>query len=101
MNITEMIKECKEKHLLCFDEPKQVTELLAKVNEALSDYQVGIKPNENKGHKSWEEIEIVIIGKNEKIAKNGLFTDRIHVQSDIKKTFAHLFLYKTTDGLYI
>ena len=96
-----MVAKCKTKGLLCFDEPKEVEGLLAKVNKALLNYQVGIKPNENKDKRSWEEIEITITVGKEVLLKTELYTDRIHIQGDIKKVFAHLFLYKTTDGLYI
>lgn len=96
-----MVAKCKTKGLLCFDEPKEVTDLLNKVNKALANYQVGIKPNENKDKRSWEEIEITITDNKGKLLKTELYTDRIHIQGDIKKVFAHLFLYKTTHGLYI
>lgn len=96
-----MVAKCKTKGLLCFDEPKEVEGLLAKVNKALLNYQVGIKPNENKNKRSWEEIEITITDNKGKLLKTELYTDRIHIQGDIKKVFAHLFLYKTAHGLYI
>lgn len=101
MDIKKMIEECRTKGLLCFDEPKEVEGLLTKANKALTDYQVGIKPNENKDKRSWENIEIIITDNKGKLLKTELYTDRIHIQGDIKKVFAHLFLYKTTDGLYI
>ena len=101
MNIKTMVEECKAKRLLCFDEPKEVTDLLNKVNKALSNYQIGIKPNENKEKRSWEEIEIIITDGEGNLLKTDFYTDRIHIQSDIKKVFAHLFLYKSTFGLYI
>lgn len=96
-----MVAKCKTKGLLCFDEPKEVEGLLAKVNKALINYQVGIKPNENKDKRSWEEIEIIITDGEGNLLKTDFYTDRIHIQSDIKKVFAHLFLYKSTFGLYI
>ena len=96
-----MVAKCKTKGLLCFDEPKEVTDLLNKVNKALINYQVGIKPNENKDKRSWEEIEIIITDGEGNLLKTDFYTDRIHIQSDIKKVFAHLFLYKSTFGLYI
>lgn len=96
-----MVAKCKTKGLLCFDEPKEVTDLLNKVNKALTNYQVGVKPNENKEKRSWEEIEIIITDGEGNLLKTDFYTDRIHIQSDIKKVFAHLFLYKTTNGLYI
>ena len=96
-----MVAKCKTKGLLCFDEPKEVTNLLNKVNKALINYQVGIKPNENKEKRSWEEIEIIITDGEGNLLKTDFYTDRIHIQSDIKKVFAHLFLYKSTFGLYI
>ena len=96
-----MVEECKAKRLLCFDEPKEVTDLLNKVNKALINYQVGIKPNENKEKRSWEEIEIIITDGEGNLLKTDFYTDRIHIQGDIKKVFAHLFLYKSTFGLYI
>lgn len=96
-----MVAKCKTKGLLCFDEPKEVTDLLNKVNKALINYQVGIKPNENKEKRSWEEIEIIITDGEGNLLKTDFYTDRIHIQSDIKKVFAHLFLYKSTFGLYI
>ena len=96
-----MVAKCKTKGLLCFDEPKEVTDLLNKVNKALINYQVGIKPNENKDKRSWEEIEIIITDGEGNLLKTDFYTDRIHIQSDIKKVFAHLFLYKRTFGLYI
>lgn len=96
-----MVEECKAKRLLCFNEPKEVTDLLIRVNEALPNYHVGIKPNENKDKRSWEEIEIVITDREGNLLKTDFYTDRIHIQSDIKKVFAHLFLYKTAHGLYI
>ena len=101
MDIKTMVEECKAKRLLCFDEPKEVTDLLNKVNKALINYQVGIKPNENKDKRNWEEIEITITDNKGKLLKTELYTDRIHIQGDIKKVFAHLFLYKTAHGLYI
>ena len=101
MDTKKMIEECRTKGLLCFDEPKEVEGLLAKVNKTLANYQVGIKPNENKEKRSWEEIEIVITDNKGKLFETELYTDRIHIQGDIKKVFAHLFLYKTTNGLYI
>lgn len=101
MNIKTMVEECKAKRLLCFDEPKEVTNLLIRVNEALPNYQVGIKPNEYAQRESWEEIEIVITNKKGSLLKADLYTDRFHIQSDIKRVFAHLFLYKSTFGLYI
>lgn len=101
MDIKTMVAKCKTKGLLCFDEPKEVEGLLAKVNKALLNYQVGIKPNENKNKRSWEEIEITITDNKGKLLKTELYTDRIHIQGDIKKVFAHLFLYKTAHGLYI
>lgn len=101
MDIKTMVAKCKTKGLLCFDEPKEVTDLLNKVNEALPNYQVGIKPNEYAQRESWEAIEIVITDKKGSLLKADLYTDRIHIQSDIKKVFAHLFLYKSTFGLYI
>ena len=101
MNIKKMIEECRTKGLLCFDEPKEVEGLLAKVNKVLSNYQVGIKPNENKNKRTWEEIEIVITDKKGSLLKTDFYTDRIYIQGDIKKVFAHLFLYKTAHGLYI
>ena len=101
MDIKKMIEECRTIGLLCFDEPKEVEGLLAKVNKALINYQVGIKPNENKDKRSWEEIEITITDGKEGLLKTELYTDRIHIQGDIKKVFAHLFLYKTAHGLYI
>lgn len=96
-----MVAKCKTKGLLCFDEPKEVTDLLNKVNKALINYQVGIKPNENKDKRSWEEIEIIITDGEGNLLKTDFYTDRIHIQGDIKKVFAHLFLYKSTFGLYI
>lgn len=96
-----MVAKCKTKGLLCFDEPKEVTDLLNKVNKALINYQVGIKPNENKEKRSWEEIEIIITDGEGNLLKTDFYTDRIHIQGDIKKVFAHLFLYKSTFGLYI
>ena len=96
-----MVAKCKTKGLLCFDEPKEVTDLLNKVNKALTNYQVGVKPNENKEKRSWEEIEIIITDGEGNLLKTDFYTDRIHIQSDIKKVFAHLFLYKSTFGLYI
>lgn len=96
-----MVEECKAKRLLCFDEPKEVTDLLNKVNKALSNYQIGISPNKNKEKRSWEEIEIIITDGEGNLLKTDFYTDRIHIQSDIKKVFAHLFLYKSTFGLYI
>lgn len=101
MDIKTMVAKCKTKGLLCFDEPKEVTDLLNKVNKALINYQVGIKPNENKEKRSWEEIEIIITDGEGNLLKTDFYTDRIHIQSDIKKVFAHLFLYKSTFGLYI
>ena len=101
MDIKTMVAKCKTKGLLCFDEPKEVTDLLNKVNKALINYQVGIKPNENKEKRSWEEIEIIITDGEGNLLKTDFYTDRIHIQSDIKKVFAHLFLYKRTFGLYI
>ena len=101
MDIKTMVAKCKTKGLLCFDEPKEVEGLLAKVNKALINYQVGIKPNENKDKRSWEEIEIIITDGEGNLLKTDFYTDRIHIQSDIKKVFAHLFLYKSTFGLYI
>lgn len=101
MDIKKMIEECRTKGLLCFDEPKEVEGLLAKVNKALINYQVGIKPNKNKDKRRWEEIEITINDGKEGLLNTELYTDRIHIQGDIKKTFAHLFLYQTTDNLYI
>lgn len=101
MDIKTMVAKCKTKGLLCFDEPKEVEGLLAKVNKALINYQVGIKPNENKDKRSWEEIEITITDGKEGLLKTELYTDRIHIQGDLKKVFAHLFLYKSTFGLYI
>lgn len=96
-----MVAKCKTKGLLCFDEPKEVTDLLNKVNKALSNYQIGISPNKNKEKRSWEEIEIIITDGEGNLLKTDFYTDRIHIQSDIKKVFAHLFLYKRTLGLYI
>lgn len=96
-----MVAKCKTKGLLCFEEPKEVEGLLAKVNKALINYQVGIRPNENKDKRSWEEIEIIITDGEGNLLKTDFYTDRIHIQSDIKKVFAHLFLYKSTFGLYI
>lgn len=96
-----MVAKCKTKGLLCFDEPKEVEGLLAKVNKALLNYQVGIKPNENKDKRSWEEIEIIITDGEGNLLKTDFYTDRIHIQSDIKKVFAHLFLYNRTFGLFI
>lgn len=96
-----MVAKCKTKGLLCFDEPKEVTDLLNKVNKALINYQVGIKPNENKEKRSWEEIEIIITDGEGNLLKTDFYTDRIHIQSDIKKVFAHLFLYNRTFGLFI
>lgn len=96
-----MVAKCKTKGLLCFDEPKEVTDLLNKVNKALSNYQIGISPNKNKEKRSWEEIEIIITDGEGNLLKTDFYTDRIHIQSDIKKVFAHLFLYKSTFGLYI
>lgn len=96
-----MVAKCKTKGLLCFDEPKEVTDLLNKVNKALSNYQIGISPNKNKEKRSWEEIEIIITDGEGNLLKTDFYTDRIHIQSDIKKVFAHLFLYKRTFGLYI
>lgn len=96
-----MVAKCKTKGLLCFDEPKEVTDLLNKVNKALTNYQVGVKPNENKEKRSWEEIEIIITDGEGNLLKTDFYTDRIHIQTDIKKVFAHLFLYKRTFGLYI
>ena len=101
MDIKTMVAKCKTKGLLCFDEPKEVTDLLNKVNKALINYQVGIKPNENKEKRSWEEIEIIITDGEGNLLKTDFYTDRIHIQGDIKKVFAHLFLYKSTFGLYI
>ena len=101
MDIKTMVAKCKTKGLLCFDEPKEVTDLLNKVNKALSNYQIGISPNENKEKRSWEEIEIIITDGEGNLLKTDFYTDRIHIQSDIKKVFAHLFLYKRTFGLYI
>ena len=101
MDIKTMVAKCKTKGLLCFDEPKEVTDLLNKVNKALTNYQVGVKPNENKEKRSWEEIEIIITDGEGNLLKTDFYTDRIHIQSDIKKVFAHLFLYKSTFGLYI
>ena len=101
MDIKTMVEECKAKRLLCFDEPKEVTDLLNKVNKALSNYQIGISPNKNKEKRSWEEIEIIITDGEGNLLKTDFYTDRIHIQSDIKKVFAHLFLYKSTFGLYI
>lgn len=96
-----MVAKCKTKGLLCFDEPKEVTDLLNKVNKALSNYQIGISPNKNEEKRSWEEIEIIITDGEGNLLKTDFYTDRIHIQSDIKKVFAHLFLYKRTFGLYI
>lgn len=96
-----MVAKCKTKGLLCFDEPKEVTDLLNKVNKALINYQVGIKPNENKEKRSLQEIEIIITDGEGNLLKTDFYTDRIHIQGDIKKVFAHLFLYKSTFGLYI
>ena len=101
MDIKTMVAKCKTKGLLCFDEPKEVTDLLNKVNKALINYQVGIKPNENKEKRSWEEIEIIITDGEGNLLKTDFYTDRIHIQGDIKKVFAHLFLYKSRFGLYI
>ena len=101
MDIKTMVAKFKTKGLLCFDEQKEVTDLLNKVNKALINYQVGIKPNENKEKRSWEEIEIIITDGEGNLLKTDFYTDRIHIQSDIKKVFAHLFLYKSTFGLYI
>ena len=101
MDIKTMVAKCKTKGLLCFDEPKEVTDLLNKVNKALINYQVGIKPNENKEKRSWEEIEIIITDGEGNLLKTDFYTDRIHIQSDIKKVFAHLFLYNRTFGLFI
>ena len=56
MDIKKMIEECRTKGLLCFDEPKEVEGLLTKINKALINYQVGIKPNENKEKRSWEAL---------------------------------------------
>ena len=101
MNIKTMVEECKAKGLLCFDEPKEVTDLLIRVNETLPNYQVGISPNKNKEKRSWEEIEIIVTDREVNLLKTDFYTDRIHIQSDIKKVFAHLFLYKSTFWLYI
>ena len=91
MDIKNMIKECKAKNLLFLDEPKKVEVLLTKVNKALINYQVGIKPNDNKDKRSWEEIEITITDNKGKLLNTELYTYRIHIQGDIKKVFAHLF----------
>lgn len=96
-----MVAKCKTKGLLCFDEPKEVTDLLNKVNKALSNYQIGISPNKDKEKRSWEEIEIIITDGEGNLLKTDFYTDRIHIQSDIKKVFAHLFLYNRTFGLFI
>lgn len=47
-----------------------------------------------------KEIKRITDGK-EGLLKTELYTDRIHIQGDIKEVFAHLFLYKTAHGLYI
>lgn len=101
MDIKTMVAKCKTKGLLCFDEPKEVTDLLNKVNKALSNYQIGISPNKDKEKRSWEEIEIIITDGEGNLLKTDFYTDRIHIQSDIKKVFAHLFLYNRTFGLFI
>ena len=85
MDSKKMIEECRTKGLLCFDEPKKVEGLLTKINKALANYQVGIKPNENKDKRSGEEIEITITDNKGKLLKTELYTDRIHIQGDLRR----------------
>lgn len=95
----QMIGELVEKRSLFGDNVNKVLDLLAKVNSTLKNYSIGIRPSKDRKN-TWEEINI-FIEKDGKEVKSDMYTDYIHIQSDIKKVFAHLFLYNTIDKLYI
>lgn len=95
----QMVEELVEKRSLFGDNANKVLDLLAKVNSTLKNYSMGIRPSKDRN--TWEEINIFIETKDGKEVKSDMYTDYIHIQSDIKKVFAHLFLYNTIDKLYI
>ena len=96
-----MVSGLVKSHSLYWDDVSTVRDLLEKVNSALKDYSVGIRENKHAEH-TWQEIEIFIEAKDgNEVKTNGLFTNYIHIEGDIKKVFSHLFLYGTAEKLYI
>ena len=96
----QMIDELVEKHSLFGDDVNKVLDLLTKVNSTLKNYSIGIRPSKDRKN-TWEEINIFIETKDGKEVKSDMYTDYIHIDGDIKKIFAHLFLYNTIHKLYI
>lgn len=88
-----MVKKVSDKGLLIFDEPKEVENLLVKIDSILdeTDYSVKIKPND-KEHRTWEEIVVYVENVFNGKIELQILTDRTELIMRLKEVFASIVL---------